>query len=114
MNDEHNDAEFIGTREVAEALDPDVGDGTPETAPAVLPPPPSLLDREPWLVALALALLPAIGSLVQALVDGEPLRAAISAFVAVAIPIVIGVLRSKTTPVADPKIDEDVRLIPDV
>lgn len=114
MNDERDTASAIDRDQIAEALDPDVGDGTPETAPGVLPAAPSLLEREPWLVALALALLPAIGSLVQAAIDGEPIRAVVSAFVAAAIPIVIGVLRSKTTPIADPKIDEDVRLVPDV
>ena len=109
------DARHVSPGEAADALNPSVGDGSPDTAPLVgVGGKPSLLDREPWLVALFLALLPAVGSLVQALLDGEELRAAISAFVTIAIPAITLALRQKTTPLVDPKLDEDIRLVPEV
>lgn len=104
----------IDRDQVAEALDPDVGDGTPETAPSVLPGHVGLLDREPWLVAVGVVELPVIGNAIQAALDGEPLRGVISALVAATIAALVAWLRSKTTPVADPKLDDDVRLTPDV
>ncbi len=104
----------IGATEIAEALDPNVGDGTPETAPHVLPGSSSLLDREPWLVALAVVELPIIGEAVQAALDGEPVRAVVSAAIGATVTAVVAFLRGKTTPVADPKISDDVRLTPDV
>lgn len=106
-----SDHDHVSDEEMVNATNPAVGDGSPETAPDVEPE-ASLLDREPWMVALVLALLPALGSLVQAALDGEPIRAGISAFVALAIPAIVSALREKTTPIADPKLSREVRLVP--
>ena len=67
MPDESN----IGPEEQAAALDPDVGSGTPDTAPWVEPAVP-FLRREPIVAALIAANAPLLTGFVGSLEEGAP------------------------------------------
>jgi hypothetical protein len=77
-------------------------------------PPPNFVNTNPVvvgfgaLVAAAIALLAAFGVAFTA----EQI-AAITGFVAVAVPFVLLFIRNKVTPLSDPKIDAEVRLVPE-
>lgn len=90
-------ADNVSEAEVAEALDPNVGTGTPDTAPWERPP-VSLIDREPVRVLGAAQAIVAAAVAIIAL--GVPVWAGL--LVAVVLYVVDELQRWRVTPVAAP------------
>jgi hypothetical protein len=93
------DGEFIGAAEAAEANDPDIGEGTPETAPeydvaAELP----LLAQQP--VRLA-GLAQSVAGAAAAVALGAPRRAALP--LAAGLYLLTEVAARRVTPLARPR-----------
>lgn len=91
------------------ALSPDFGAGSPDTAPRE-DPAVGWLRSQP-VVAFAVALLlPAVGAIVEALVAGAPVRAALIAGGSALAAAGLALVRRSVTPVADPKLEDGLRL----
>lgn len=108
------DGTHVDEAEMHDAMNPSIGDGAAFDVDPIEPPPPSFVNREPVLTALtglivaSLALLAAFGVEFTA----EQI-AAITGFVAAAYGVFVLFVRNRVTPLADPKIDAEVRLIPE-
>ena len=100
-NDRQSDAE------VAAALNPEVGAGTPDTAPHEAPPTTAMESQPAAVIGSVVAVIDAV--LVAAVPLPEWLTAVLVAAVTVAGAFGI---RSKVTPVAQPKLDADTPLTP--
>jgi hypothetical protein len=94
--------------ERADLDDPNVGTGTPDTAPWEAPP-TTLLERQPVRVLGAAQAIAAAAVVIIAL--GVPVWAGLA--LAVALYAVEEAKRQRVTPVADPKLDADIPLTPD-
>lgn len=107
MDHESNPSEHVSEEEMQAALNPRVGTGTPDTAPQEAPP-TTLLESQP--AAIIGTVVAAIDAL---LVAAVPLPEWLTA-VLVAVVTVAGALgiRSKVTPVARPRLDDDTPLTP--
>ena len=97
------DPEFISPEEAAD-FDPEADDEVP---------PATLAERQPVrvLASTPTAVL-GLASAIVALGVGEPLVALACAVGIVAVLSVLELVRARVTPVADPKLAEDVRLTP--
>lgn len=107
MTDDPDPREHVDERELADAWNPDIGTGTPETAPAELPR-LTLLEREP------VRLLGVVQAIVAAAVTigalGVPIWAGL--LLAVALYAIEELKASRVTPVANPKLADDIPLTP--
>lgn len=101
----------VSDRELAEAENPAVGDGTPDDAPLVPTDPASFLRRYPVLVFALTLLLPAITAATIAAAEGKTgtaiVLAAVSAIVATLTPLV----HRAVTPIAQPRLDRETPLV---
>lgn len=104
---EINPDEHVDTEEAAAALDPNVGTGTPETAPHD-DPPTTLLERQPLRVVGAVQAIVAAAALIVAL--GVEIHWAL--LVAGGLYLFEEYKRLKVTPTALPRLSEDVPLTP--
>lgn len=98
----------LSDAERAELDDPNVGSGTPDTAPWEAPA-TSLLERQPVRVLGAAQAIAAAAVVIIAL--GVPVWAGLA--LAIALYAVEEVKRRKVTPVAVPRLDADTPLTPD-
>ena len=71
----------------------------------------SWFDRNPVATGFLLALLPAVASAIQAALDGEPLRAVLSALVAGALAVFARLIPGRVTPLADAKLGAGLPLV---
>lgn len=72
-----------------------------------------LIALNPVVAAAAALAIPIVASFIQALVDGEPLRAAASAAVAAAGALIAARVRDAVTPLADAKLGPGLPLVLD-
>lgn len=73
----------------------------------------SLIDRRPVLLAFLAAMLPALAAAITAFAQGEELRGVAASVFTAALLAAGKLVESKVTPVADPKLDADLPLVPD-
>jgi hypothetical protein len=92
------------------AKDPAVGAGTPQDAPQEKPP-ASLLERQP---ATVIGAVVAIADAAVAVAVSGADTSMIAAAAGIAVITMIGavLIKSKVTPIADPKLDADTPLVP--
>ncbi len=105
-------SDHVSAEETAEAANPNVGTGTPATAPweTVRI---SLLDREPVLALALLVVLTQLGGALTTLAAGaSPTVAVVLLAVAGVVTIAAGVVRRHVTPTARPQLDAETPLIP--
>lgn len=107
-----NPGEHISPDEKAEAADPNVGTGTPDTAPwdtIEIP----WLRREPVIALALLVVLTQLGVALTALAAGaSPVVAVLLLGLAGVVTIAAGVVRRHTTALARPRLDPETPLIP--
>lgn len=77
------------------------------------PSPAGFIARYPVAAAFLLVVLAPLASLLQALIDGEPVRAGLSALVAAAFTWLAGHVQAAVTPVADAKLGPGLPLVLD-
>lgn len=109
------DGRHIGVSEAHAALHPGVGEGTPSSAPVVLPPgedgagalqPVRLYGQGPAAVL-------AIAGAIVALGVGEPIVALACAAGLVIVFLLLELVRAKVTPIAKPQLASGIPLTPD-
>lgn len=98
-----NPDEHVSPQEARDARNPSVG-GTDLTPAA------GLLARQPVLALLLLVLLPDLAVFGEALVAGEPVRAAAAALFAALVAAAGRVAHQAVTPLADPKVADGLPL----
>jgi len=89
----------------------DLEEKEPEGPPPALRHRPGLLQRYPVLAGTLISLLVPVLAFLQGLVDGEPVRVALSALIGTVITVVGAVVQHQVTPVADPKLGPDLPLV---
>lgn len=111
MPAEHDD-EFASGEEAAEANDPNVGAGTPETAPWEEVEVP-WLRRQPIIALILTVQLPALAGFVTELAgDTDPATAILLGSVSTVLLGLGLVARRHVTPVARPRLDDQTPLTP--
>lgn len=105
-----HDDDHVSADEMARALDPAVGTGTPDTAPDE-DPAVSLLRREPVLLAALVVLLPAVAAAGEAWATGETVRAIVASALVALIATLTRILRAAVTPLARPRLDRETPLV---
>lgn len=105
-----HDNDHVSADEMARALDPAVGTGTPDTAPDE-DPAVSLLRREPVLLAALVVLLPVAAAAVEAWAAGETTKAIVASTLVALVAALARVLRAAVTPLARPRLDRETPLV---
>lgn len=104
-----HDNDHVSADEIARALDPAIGTGTPDTAPWE-DPTVSLLRREPVLLLALVLLLPAAGTAIEAWAAGRTATAIVASAVGVLIATLTPIVRAAVTPIARPRLDHETPL----
>jgi len=103
-------SEHVDAGELADAANPDVGTGTPETAPWETVEIP-WLRREPIVAFALLLVLAQLGAALTALAaSSSPTLAVVLLAAAGVVTIAAGVVRRHVTPTALPKLDSETPL----
>lgn len=107
------DTRHVGVNEAHDAASPEVGDGAAGTLAFVNQPAPGFVNSDPLRTTLLPIALAAFVAAAQAFIDGAEVRGIITAVLGALIVAAQELARSKVTPLADPKIDAEVRLVPE-
>ena len=102
----------VSNAEGKAAWDPNVGAGTPDTAPfeetAV-----SWLKRQPVLIFGLLLMIPGVTAAITSIASGETTQGVILAIVTAVVGAATRVVQQAVTPVAKPRLDPETPLTPD-